>query len=80
MAQHFTDVQINVDLNKWMAKVTDKNDQRVAYVVGRVVGGHNILAVSEDRTGITRYYCQTHQRIYPFNKPCPECAETSTTN
>ena len=68
------DVTIRIQTETWMQEVRDKVDGSVAYMIGRVSDHPHTLAVTEHRTGITRFFCKFHKRIYPMLQQCPECS------
>ena len=55
--------------------VTDKITKETAIVFARVANDWNLLAVSLSKGAATRFYCPTHERIFPRTVPCPECKE-----
>lgn len=65
----------HIELVSWMKDVHDAETGQVAYVVGQVKDMQNTLAVSITKTGGTRFFCQTHQRIFRPGESCPACAK-----
>ena len=61
--------------NLFNTPVKDKITAEQARLFASVIGSPGVLAVALASTGATRYWCITHQRIFPVKDHCPECIQ-----
>jgi len=69
---------ITIETVSYMKVVQDSLDSNLsAYIFGVIRDQPGVYAVSKKdnpNKGMTMFYCQKHNRIYPFTNPCPGCA------
>jgi hypothetical protein len=69
---------IHVETEKWMKSVKDKTDGTLGYLIGSVKDMKDIFAVTlPSLHGGTRFYCGIHERIFPIQERCPDCAAST---